>query len=119
MIEISELSITPIGERRWKTNKCWKFKINKIKYKIPKGFIFDFATVPRILWSLFPPATGNYRKPALIHDWMYINSHKTKQFADKIFLQNLKTYNVGFLKRTIMYVGVRIFGNGNYNRGKK
>ncbi|MFA5401284.1 MAG: DUF1353 domain-containing protein [Dehalococcoidia bacterium] len=37
------------------------------------GFVFDFASVPRVLWWLYPPA-GTQENPygvaALFHDWL-------------------------------------------------
>lgn len=40
---------------------------------VKKGFVFDFASVPRPLWFMYPPAgtSGNpYGIAALIHDWL-------------------------------------------------
>lgn len=38
-----------------------------IKIVVEKGFITDFASVPRIFWSIFPPF-GTYTKSAVLHD---------------------------------------------------
>jgi len=41
---------------------------------VRRNFVFDFASVPRPLWWLYPPAgtSGNpYGIAALIHDWLY------------------------------------------------
>lgn len=38
---------------------------------VPEGFITDFASIPRFLWSIYPP-TGRYQEAAVIHDWLYI-----------------------------------------------
>jgi len=60
-----------------------------------EGFEFDFASVPRALWWLYPPAgtKGNpYGIAALIHDWL-LTHHKiggrpiTRKEADDIFLE--------------------------------
>ena len=37
---------------------------------VPAGFRTDFASTPRILWSLIPP-TGWYGKICVIHDQLY------------------------------------------------
>jgi len=40
---------------------------------VRKGFVFDFASVPRPLWFFYPPAgtEGNpYGIAALLHDWL-------------------------------------------------
>ena len=36
-------------------------------HKVPVGFTSDGATVPRILWALFPPV-GRYFLAAVLHD---------------------------------------------------
>ena len=39
---------------------------------VPVGFITDFASTPRIIWSIIPP-TGRYTKAAALHDYLYSN----------------------------------------------
>ena len=64
---------------------------------VRQGFEFDFASVPRALWWLYPPTgtKGNpYGVAALIHDWL-LTHHKiggrsiTRKEADDIFLEIL------------------------------
>lgn len=38
-------------------------------YTIPKGYVTDFASVPKFLWSILPPL-GRHNLAALLHDWM-------------------------------------------------
>jgi hypothetical protein len=38
---------------------------------IPAGFVTDFASIPRFLWSIYPP-TGRYQEAAVVHDWLYV-----------------------------------------------
>src|SRR5262249_35732270 len=37
---------------------------------VPRGFVTDFASVPRLFWSLLPPI-GRYGYAALFHDYVY------------------------------------------------
>ena len=62
---------------------------------IREGFEFDFASVPRALWWLYPPqgTKGNpYGIASLVHDWLLMH-HKiggrsiTRKEADDIFLE--------------------------------
>lgn len=115
MKELNQLSVTPLEEKKWKLTKSWKILVDSNKITIPKGFTFDFATVPRLFWIFASPATGKYRKPALVHDWMYATKYKTKSYADNVFLRNMTYYGVGWLKRYLMYIAVVIFGRGNYD----
>ena len=89
--------------------------------RVPKGFITDFASIPRILWNILPPA-GPYGKAAVIHDYLYQSGGKisgrvkcyTKVESDIIFREAMKVLGVGWLKRTLMYQAVKIFGRGNF-----
>jgi len=36
---------------------------------VPAGYRTDFASIPRVVWSLLPPV-GRSGKAAVIHDWL-------------------------------------------------
>ena len=80
---------------------------------MPAGFITDLASVPRALWSVFPPH-GKYAKAAILHDYMYANGYKDKKTADRIFLEAMEVLGVPKWRRKTMYWAVRMFGRGNY-----
>lgn len=77
------------------------------------GFPTDFASIPRSLWSLYPP-DGAYLHAAVIHDWMYVEGYKTKAYADYVFYGNMLNLGVDRDKARKMYLAVREFGGGNY-----
>ena len=80
---------------------------------VPEGYVTDLASVPRILWSVFPPH-GRYAKAAIIHDWLYVYALRSKLEADKIFLDAMCVLGVPRWRRVLMYAAVRLFGRGNY-----
>jgi hypothetical protein len=80
---------------------------------VPKGTITNLASVPRILWTIFPPH-GKWAKAAIIHDYLYDNGIGTKKFADEVFLEAMETLGVPRIRRTLMYWAVRLFGRGSY-----
>ncbi|MCL2874791.1 MAG: DUF1353 domain-containing protein [Betaproteobacteria bacterium] len=80
---------------------------------VPAGFITDLATIPRVLWSIFPPH-GKYAKAAIIHDYLYNHAIRNKRWADDIFLEAMRVLKVPCFTRTLMYWAVRLFGRGNY-----
>lgn len=86
--------------------------------EVSAGFITDLATVPRIFWILLPP-DGKYAKAAIIHDWMYDNTLRTKKEADRIFLDGMTVLGAPKWKRTVMYWAVRAFGRGMYGKERK
>lgn len=99
--------------------------------KVEKGFITDFASVPRIFWSIYPPF-GKYTKAAVLHDrlcvaflnnqlWdsitvdkdklpIYLKNHYVKRYeADKIFLEAMKSIKVNAFTRFVLYSSVRLY----------
>ena len=53
------------GRAYFKLLEDFTLNINEVTITVPKFFTTDFASVPRILWSIFPPV-GNYSSAALI-----------------------------------------------------
>lgn len=87
------------------------FYINELKVKIviPKGFVTDFASVPRFAWNIIPPY-GEYKKEAVLHDYLYATGLFPKKIADKLFLISMKEAGVSYWKRNSMYLSVKLFG---------
>ena len=80
---------------------------------IPKGFIFDGATVPRIFWTIIPPL-GRYTRAACLHDYLIdVKWRKekviTRKEADIIFLESMKAIKVNKLLAYTMYSAVRFY----------
>ena len=109
----------PCSGMRWE----W-FKVNsntqakRIWIEVPADYVTDLASVPRVLWSIFPPH-GRYAKAAIVHDYLYSNALGTKQWADSVFLEAMTVLNVPRWRRTVMYLAVRLFGRGKYQLEQK
>lgn len=105
-----------LGNFKWKVMEDFVFYTDKPDDEIlvPKGYITDLTTVPRIFWVLFPPH-GNYAKAAIIHDYLYSNALRTKKEADDIFLLGMEVLEVPYITRHILWWGAHIFGRGAYN----
>lgn len=101
---------------RWRLMEPFEFWLTdkpQDVIRVPAGYVTDLASVPRILWSLLPPA-GRYAKAAIIHDWMYDNALRSKKEADLIFLDGMRVLGVSRWRRRLMYLAVRVFGKGRY-----
>lgn len=90
------------------------FPPNGAFIEMPKGFITDFASVPRILWNLLPP-TGKYGKAAVVHDFLYVTGRVgeirvTRSYADGVFRDAMEDLGVGKVRRTLMWLAVRVGG---------
>jgi hypothetical protein len=80
------------------------------------GFNTDFASIPRILWRIAPPATGRYIWAAVIHDYIYRTAdvNITRKEADKIFLNAMIESGVNPFLRQAMYRSVRLGGGSSF-----
>lgn len=106
------LELSPLEDgKHWVVNKSFFYatKDNKHVICIGKGFVTDFASVPRPFWFLFPP-WGKYGKGAIIHDFLYRTKTFKRKKADKIFLEIMQQSKVCFWQRTTIYYCLRIFG---------
>lgn len=120
------LHLEPLDEKRWMLVRDFTYHLgskdsNKFVH-IPSGFITDFASTPRILWSLLPP-WGKYGKATIVHDYLCIHKSYTvhdldgyivqhiinRKQADKIFLEAMEVLDVNPVVRKLMYFGVRAY----------
>jgi hypothetical protein len=78
---------------------------------VPKNFVTDGASIPRVFWSILSPF-GAYFPAALVHDFLYSskNDEFTRDEADGIFLEAMKDCGVPWHRRTIIYSAVRCAG---------
>jgi|TARA_B110000495_G_C22983496_1_gene578421 hypothetical protein len=58
------------GTRKWELTKDFTYKIDRRLYIIPKGFVFDGASIPKFLRSWLSPV-GVLLIGGLVHDYGY------------------------------------------------
>lgn len=105
------------------TKNTWQLKqplIYKSKIcgevKVPKNFIFDFASVPQIFWNILPPEGVEYDRAAVLHDWCYATRLcNDRKKCDDLFLEAMLDDGVPKWKAKLMYWAVRLFGGKAYN----
>ena len=107
----------------------------KGKVTVPKGFVTDMASVPRLCWAFIAPF--DVARAAVIHDLLYKNIrqyrwtwreddirepklelekiYQAKQISDKIFLcaMNDSEPEVPSYKKNPAYWAVKVFGNSS------
>lgn len=79
---------------------------------VPRGFVTDFASIPRLSQVLIPKDVG--RRAAIVHDWLYatkgLKGAFTRKRCDEIFLEAMEVLQVPALVRWTMYLAVRAGG---------
>ncbi len=76
---------------------------------VPRGFITDLASIPRVLRGVLD-ANGLSRRPAVLHDYLYCSQPCSRAAADALFRRALAAEGVGLIARNFYYVGVRAGG---------
>ncbi len=82
--------------------------------KVPRGFVSDGASVPKLLWNIYPPF-GKYLEAAIVHDWYCVLGHKGEspidyKMAAELFKEAMKVCGVSKWRRNKMYWAVRLGG---------
>ena len=120
----SPLVVKHLNGKNWEVVRAFTYHIGDRyateKITVPVGFLTDFASIPKSVWSLIGHPTGRYGKAAVVHDYVYRTSclKYTRKQADQIFLEGMKVLEVGYLKRYSIYWAVRSFGWTSFKRRK-
>ena len=75
---------------------------------VPKEFISDLTSIPRLLWPFFPP-DGPYLKAAIFHDYLY-SIGAPRWLCDSVFRHVMEATNTPRAKRVVLFYGVRFGG---------
>lgn len=111
----TELNVCLVGEQRFKLLDDLEYENKDYVFKVKKGFVFDGASIPRLLWTTIGcPFGGLYTKPACLHDILYATHLFGKEESDSIFLEAMVSCEVEEDIRKTLYDGVRLFGNKSY-----
>jgi hypothetical protein len=88
-------------------------------YRIPVGFLTDGASVPRFLWSMFPPFAGDYEPAAILHDVLYQRAeqfegedhgHLSRSQCDDLMQEAMTVLKFTGWGQWMIYRGVRMGG---------
>ncbi len=109
----SDLVVREIGVDRWQVVEDLHYDGNDGRFTVPAGTTTDFASVPKLLrW--FIPKYGRYNKAAVLHDYLCDEAAEgrfDRADADGLFRRAMRELHVGFLRRRLMWAGVR-WGGG-------
>jgi hypothetical protein len=90
----------------------------KGKVVVKEGFDTDYASIPRIFWSIYSP-DGSYTKAAVVHDFLYWDQSVTREEADQVFLEGMEELGVPWPRRQLLYRSVRAFGWLAWNKNRR
>lgn len=119
------LTVEFIDGRRWRVHDHLSYCTEAGEVStVRSGFVFDFASIPRLFWPLVPPAGDGhnlYGLAAVWHDWLY--QHRkiggrviTRKEADVLFLDIMLYVGVAPWMARTMFFAVRVFGFAAWRR---
>ena len=95
-----------LGKDLWRVMKGFKYYVGDINSEqwvdVPRGYLVDGASVPRVLWSIIPP-WGAYGAATIVHDilceYLQLTVEGTpckisRKQADDILLEAMQVLNV-------------------------
>lgn len=94
--------------RKWEFVEDYYFHVDwlNITLKIPKGFIFDGASIPRPFWNLLVP-DGILFIPSFFHDFAYRYHYLLSKKGAKVYERDRKFFDKLFLKLSYQVNGIK------------
>ena len=84
---------------------------------VPAGFVTEFASIPRVLWSELSPV-GEHRLAAIVHDYLYWFQPCEREETDNLLMIAMSQAGVSDLRRGAVYAGVRIGSADAWNANR-
>ena len=85
-------------------------KTQKESIIVPKGFVFDSASVPSIFGMFIQKCEPSTISGACVHDYLYTTKDKRgRKFADDLFYEQLVACNTSKVKSFFMWLWVRLW----------
>lgn len=118
------LSYRP-DRRAWVLEQDYTYTDGATVLRIPSGFQFDLASVPRFAWSLIAPFELSIVAP-LLHDFLYGHGGRlpdgsvapprsySRKEADALFREVMRQERVAAWRARLAYWAVRWFGRGSW-----
>lgn len=104
------LKVSPLADGlNWVLLDSFCYDMGEELIEVEKGFITDFASIPRFLWMILPK-WGKYGNAAVVHDYIYWNHSHSRKEADDIMMEAMKVLEVPAWKIWAIYWAVRLFG---------
>ena len=74
-------------------------------YVVPRGFVTDLGTVPRIFWAIIPPH-ARFRESYVLHDWLW---RVDKKLANRVLGETLKKQGAALWERAAILGAVTLY----------
>ena len=105
----------------WQLVSDFYVEVDGLPFTVPKDFLTDGASIPRILWRVCGHPLSTKRLPiAVFHDWLYWQGRPfSRDQADEIYRDGLLALGFPKWKANLEYYALRWFGGAHFNEGDK
>ena len=116
------------GEELWRLEELYVHKQKNVTVRVPAGFYFDLASVPKLFWRIIAPFELSIAAP-LLHDVLYrckghppdhvIDPDDTifsRAESDDLFNDVMEQEGVKAWRRKLTYWAVSVFGKCAWKR---
>jgi len=133
MEEYERPKLEPIHDE-WRLVEDWHTDCKGVlpgKITVPKNYVTDGASIPRILWRLCGSPMDLPRVyAAIVHDWLYEYPHMmptenesgvvllpcSRGDADRVYRDYQIALGISRIKAYTEYYSLRLFGGGHWER---
>lgn len=92
------------------------FHLDGVDHKItvPKNYITDGSTIPRVFWRIYTPFYTEARWASCVHDYIYSDLYRvyTKELADNLLKNMMLHDGASEWTASVFYRAVRLNRNG-------
>ena len=108
-------SVTPRSDGLYEVATSWQVSLQdgetEILLTILPGFIFDGASIPRVLWRLCgTPMDAPRVVAALAHDWLYAAHKTSRETADFVYYDLMRAVGIPWWKCVLELTALRWCG---------
>jgi len=113
----SVLYTAKVGKALWMLTEPMLFTTPRGEDIVPRGFLFDHASVPRLFTSLVPPVKSAIAEPSVWHDWWYNKDSENlpRGYVDIGLRELIKANRGSNTLANAAYAAVLIGGKSSYN----
>lgn len=118
-IQYSDYASEKLKKDYWIVKRSFIYRLDDVGsyVYVPKGYLTDGASVPKVFWNVIPP-WGKYGQSCVLHDYLceypyYFNGMESttinRKKVNDIFNDAMKAAKIPSTKRKMIYSGVEFY----------
>ncbi len=86
---------------------------------IHRGFMTDFASIPRPFRSVFSSTSAPWQRAAVLHDYLYSSTVIDRAYCDKAYYYQARSDGTAKWEAQLQYTALRWFGWLAFRKNRK